>query len=69
MGGCVLWCRVERPAAPAPLPLRSEEMFEEVYEYYARGSSYALMPGAADALARIRSRGIKTAVVRACGRG
>lgn len=35
----------------------SEEMFEELYDYYARGTSYFLMPGAAESLQRIRNAG------------
>jgi FMN phosphatase YigB (HAD superfamily) len=41
----------------------SEEMFEELYDYYAKGSSYELMQGAAESLQRIRNAGIKTAIV------
>lgn len=39
------------------------EMLEGLYQYFARGSAYNLAPGAADSISRLRSRGMKTAVV------
>ncbi|PSC73910.1 haloacid dehalogenase-like hydrolase domain-containing 3 [Micractinium conductrix] len=41
----------------------SDEMFEELYDHYARGDSYKVAPGAIEALRRIRDAGYKTAVV------
>jgi FMN phosphatase YigB (HAD superfamily) len=38
-------------------------MLEGLYQYFARGSAYNLAPGAADSISRLRSRGMKTAVV------
>lgn len=36
------------------------QMFEELYDYYARGSSYFVTPGAAESLRRIRAAGALT---------
>jgi REG-2-like HAD superfamily hydrolase len=42
----------------------NEELFEEIYEYYARGDSWSVSPGAVEALQRIKTNlNIKTAVV------
>ncbi|KAL4445769.1 hypothetical protein ABPG77_008968 [Micractinium sp. CCAP 211/92] len=41
----------------------NEQMFEELYDYYARGSSYFVTPGAVESLRRIRSAGVWTVVV------
>ncbi|KAL4425845.1 hypothetical protein ABPG75_009861 [Micractinium tetrahymenae] len=41
----------------------NDQMFEELYDYYARGSSYFVTPGAPESLRRIRAAGIRTAVV------
>lgn len=42
----------------------AEGLFEELYTYYARGDSYALVPGAADALTRIRAAGARPAALQ-----
>lgn len=39
------------------------ELFEEIYEYYARGEAWSVSPGACESLQRIRDRGIRTAIV------
>jgi len=39
------------------------EMFEDVYEYYARGEAWTVAEGAETALKNIRESGIKTAIV------
>lgn len=41
----------------------NEEMFEEIYEYYARGEAWVVSEGAREALLMIRDSGIKTAIV------
>ena len=42
----------------------NQDMFEEIYEYYARGEAWYVSPGAVEALQRIRyEMNIKTAVV------
>lgn len=41
----------------------NEQMFEEIYDYYARAEAWVVAPGAEDALRQIRRSGIKTAVV------
>lgn len=41
----------------------STEMFEQIYEYYERPEAWKITPGAVQALHKLRSRGIKLAVV------
>lgn len=45
------------------MPLHNRQMFEELYDYYARGSSYFVTPGAAESLRRIRAAGVSTRVM------
>lgn len=42
--------------------LHNIQMFEELYDYYSRGSSYFVTPGAVESLRRIRSAGALTVV-------
>lgn len=41
----------------------SEELFEEVYEYYVQRQAWALAPGAVPALRRLKAAGVRLAVV------
>jgi len=42
----------------------SEDMFEDIYEYYATGAAWTVSPGAVESLERIKNNlGIKTAVI------
>ena len=41
----------------------NEDMFEDIYEYYAGSEAWKVAPGAEAALMKIRSKGIKTAIV------
>lgn len=41
----------------------NEDMFEDIYEYYAGSEAWKVAPGAEAALRKIRSKGIKTAIV------
>eukprot|EP00882_Tetradesmus_deserticola_P006793 GHRQ01007152.1.p1 GENE.GHRQ01007152.1~~GHRQ01007152.1.p1 ORF type:complete len:293 (+),score=101.96 GHRQ01007152.1:173-1051(+) len=41
----------------------NEQLFEEVYEYYAQADAWALAPGAVQALRKLRASGIQLAVV------
>ncbi|GAB4823833.1 hypothetical protein N2152v2_010879 [Parachlorella kessleri] len=45
------------------LGCKDERVFEDIYEYYARGEAWTLSPGAVESLQRIRAMGVKTAVV------
>jgi FMN phosphatase YigB (HAD superfamily) len=40
-----------------------QRLFEDIYEYYARGEAWSVSPGACDSLQRIRQMGFRTAVV------
>ena len=44
----------------------SEAMFECIYEYYSRGDSYFVTPGAAESIARIRAAGARLPACLPC---
>ena len=39
------------------LGCKDERVFEDIYEYYARGEAWKLSPGAVESLQRIRAMG------------
>lgn len=39
------------------------DLFEDIYEYYARGEAWTVSPGAVEALRRLRAAGMRTAIV------
>lgn len=42
---------------------RDQALFEDIYEYYARGEAWTVSPGAIEALRRLRGAGMRTAIV------
>ena len=40
-----------------------QALFEDIYEYYARGEAWTVSPGAIEALRRLRGAGMRTAIV------
>lgn len=52
-----------REIVAASTGLRDERLFEDVYGYFARGSSWTIAPNALGSLLRIRASGVKLAIV------